>query len=892
MNIHNLDVFFNPKRIALIGASVNPNSVSGKTLSNLVSGGFRGVLYPVNPVLEALMGIPCYPDLKSLPKTPDLAIICNASAQVPEKVRECGEAGVSGIIIMSAGFKETGEQGLLLEKQVLQELKKFGTMRILGPNCLGVISPGNKLNASFASDMPKTGNIAFISQSGALCTSVLDFALEGKIGFSHFISVGNCLDVDFADLIDFLGEDENTHSIILYIESISRARQFMTAARAVARQKTIIVYKAGRYAESAQAAASHTGSMASEDAIYDAAFERAGLIRVYDIGDIFDCAALIGMNKIPKGPRLGIITNAGGPGVMATDSLLYHKGSLANLNEETMLALNENLPEFWSHRNPVDVLGDARSKRISKAAQIVLDDSGVDALLVIITPQAMTNATATAQEIVKLGQTSSKPILAAWIGGLKMREGINILNAAGIPAYQTPEQAIRSFMTLVQYSLNLQTLYETPRDIPVEFEYDREQVRIDFLKRIDPSKQILSEELSKRLLQAYGIPVSMPRTAKTPEEAVIFAKETGFPVVLKILSPDITHKSDVGGVMLNLENEERVKAGFESMMTIVTSGMPHALIDGITVQPMISIRDAVEIILGIKRDPVFGTVMMTGMGGTGAELFNDRSLGFPPLNERLVRLMIEKLRIYPLLAGYRGAAPKNIEQLIEIIIRLSYLAADYPEIVELDINPLLVSSERVIALDARIVADLSQSRSESNPYPHLALHPYPEKYVQKRILDGQEILFRPIKPEDEPLWLEFLGSSSKESIYSRFRYFFQWNSHEVASQYCYIDYDREIAIVALISEGEQSRIIGIGRLIADPDHETVEYAVLITDAWQNKELGSILTDYCMEIARKWNLRKFVAQTNTDNPRMIRMFEKRGFQIVHNPDSTLNVSIEF
>jgi acetyltransferase len=891
MNIHKLGAFFTPKRIAIIGVSSNPNSVSGKTLSNLVSGGFRGVVYPVNPNFEAVMGMLCFKDLKSLPNVPDLAIICTESSMVPEAVRECGEAGVAGIIIMSAGFKEIGEKGKQLEEEVQRELVKFEKMRILGPNCLGVISPGNKLNASFAADMPKEGNIAFISQSGALCTSVLDFALEAKIGFSHFISVGNCLDVDFADLIDFLGEDEKTHSIILYIESISRVRQFMTAARSFARQKPIIVYKAGRFAESAKAAASHTGAMASEDAIYDAAFKRAGLIRVFDIGDIFDCAALIGMNKIPKGPRLGIITNAGGPGVMATDSLLQLNGCLARLNDNTMQALNENLPEFWSHRNPIDVLGDARSKRIGKVTKIVLDDPGVDALLVIVTPQAMTNPTIIAEEIIKVGETVSKPILAAWIGGSSMSEGIKKLNTAGIPAYQTPEQAIRSFMTLVQYSSNLQTLYETPRDIPFEFQYNRDQLRVDFLSSINPSEPILSEETSKRLLESYGIPVTMPRTAKSADQAVALAKEIGFPVVLKILSPDINHKSDVGGVMLNLENENMVRVGYERMVLSVKLCYPDARIVGASVQPMVSFKDSVEMILGIKRDQVFGTVIMAGMGGIYAELFNDRSLGFPPLNERLARLMLEKLKIYPLLKGYRGSSPKNIDKSIEIIIRLSYLAADYPEIVELDINPLLVTTDNVIALDARIAIDLNQKRSELNPYQHLALHPYPEKYVQVKMLGDCEIHLRPIKPEDEPLWLDFLGSCSKESIYSRFRYFFHWDSHEVATKYCYIDYDREIAIVATIKDGNESRIVGIGRLIADPEHETVEYAVLVTDSWQNKELGSLLTDFCMDIATKWNLKRIVAQTTTDNSRMISMFEKRGFKILYDSDSTVEVDKE-
>ena len=891
MNVHKLDIFFKPKRIAIIDVSLNPNSVSGKTISNLVSGGFRGVVYPVNDTLEAVMGIPCFKDLSSLPQKPDLAIICSTSKIVPHRVKECGEAGVEGIIIMSAGFKEIGEEGRILEEQIKQEQKKFENMRILGPNCLGVISPGNNLNASFAATMPKKGNIAFISQSGALCTSVLDYALERKIGFSHFISVGNYLDVDFADLIDFLGEDINTKYIILYIESISRAREFMTAARSFARQKPIVVYKAGRFAESAQAAASHTGAMASEDTIYDAAFERAGLVRVYDIGNIFDCAALIGKNKIPKGPNLAIITNAGGPGVMATDTLLENNGQLAQLSENTIQELNENLPEFWSHQNPVDVLGDARPKRISKAAQIISNDKSVDAILVIVTPQAMTNPTATANEIVKLGQETKKLILAAWVGGQSMREGIQILNDAGIPAYRTPEQAIRSFMTLVQYASNLETLYETPRDIPFEFKYNREQVRIDFLKSIHRNESLLSEELSKQLLKAYGIPVSMPKLAKTPEQAIMFSNEIGYPVVLKIQSPDISHKSDVGGVMLNIENEEMVSAAFEKIISQVNKKMPKAYIEGITVQPMISSKDAVEMILGIKRDRVFGTVIMSGMGGTGAELFNDRQLGFPPLNERLARLMLEKLKIYPLLKGYRGSKPKNMDQLIEIIIRLSYLAADYPEITELDINPLLVTDENAIALDARIVFDLNQEINIHDSYSHLALHPYPEKYVQKRKLGDTEVFLRPIKPEDEPLWLNFLQSCSKESIYSRFRYFFQWNTHEVATRYCYIDYNREIAIVAQIKEGNNSKIVGIGRLIADPDHETVEYAILITDSWQNKELGSMLTDYCMDIAKKWKLKTLVAQTSTDNHRMIKMFEKRGFKIEKKDDSTVDVSKE-
>ena len=893
MNIHKLNNIFNPKRIALIGVTTNPNSVSGKVLINLVSGGFRGVVYPVNPEHEAVMGIPCYPDVKRLPKAPDLGIICSPAAKVPGVIRECGEAGIRGIIIISAGFKETGKAGIMLEGEIRNEIRKFEGMRVLGPNCLGVIVPSLKLNASFAAEMPAHGNIAFISQSGALCTSVLDWAIEGKIGFSYFVSIGNSIDVEFGDLIDYFGEDENTHCIILYIESIQNPRKFMTAARAFARKKPIIVYKAGRFPESARVAASHTGAMASEDAVYDAAFQRTGLARVYEIGDIFSVAELIGRNRFPHGPRLGIITNAGGPGVMATDALIASNGVLAKLSEETINKLNENLPEFWSHGNPVDVLGDARAKRISKATQIVLEDKNVDAILVILTPQAMTNPEATAKEISALVGTTRKPILAAWLGGQSMHKADDILVEAGIASYRTPEQAIKAFMTLVAYSRNLKTLYETPKDIPVEFSVNREKMRQKFNKLIKDKGAVLSEDESKLILETYGISSTRPVLAKTPDEAVKFAEKTGYPVVLKIQSPDITHKSDVGGVQLNLGNEKLLRAAFERIMDSVKLKRPDARVEGITVQKMVAEKEAVELILGIKKDSVFGTILMVGMGGVTAELFADKALGFPPLNESLARQMLESLKIYPLLKGYRGSPPKNIDGLIQTLIRLSYLAADYPEITELDINPLLVTTGDVVALDARIMIDTAIAGKDQVPFAHLALHPYPEKYVRSlNLKGGGKVLLRPIKPEDEPLWLEMIGNCSKESLYSRFRYFFQWQSHEVATRFCYIDYDREIAIVAEIQQGNQRKLVGVGRLIADPDHESVEFAILIIDAYQQKDLGNIITDFCMEIAKKWNLKKIIAQTTNDNKRMISVFRKRGFSIRTDPnDTTVEVEKE-
>ena len=619
------------------------------------------------------MGIACFPDLQSLPYTPDLAVICSPSQQVPLIVKECGEAGISGIIILSAGFREIGEEGRKLEEKILNEKKKFDGMRIIGPNCLGIIVPSLNLNISFAPGMPKSGNIAFISQSGAFCTSVLDWALEEKIGFSNFVSVGNALDVNFGDLIDYFGEDEKTESILLYIESISNARRFMTAARSFARSKPIIAFKSGRFPESAQAAASHTGAMALEDSIDDAAFKRMGAIRVFDIGKIFDCAELIGRNKIPKGPRLGIITNAGGPGVIATDALISSGGTIAKLSKDTLELLDKNLPQYWSKGNPVDVLGDAPSKRLAKAAEIVLNDKGVDACLIILTPQAMTNPTAAARSISLLNEKIKKPILAAWLGGEKMKEGLHILNDSGIAAYSTPEQAINAFMTLVDYSKNLESLYETPKDVPVQFSVDRKKIRSEFNRLISQNGNILSEDVSKKLLSAYGIPVTEPILSKTADEAVQTSNKLGYPVVLKIFSPGITHKTDVGGVMLDLRNETMVKSAFEQITSSVIKKMPSAKIEGVTVQKMISTKNSVELIAGIKKDPVFGTVMVVGMGGITAELFKDTVIEFPPLNERLVSKMLESLKIWPLLNGYRGMPKVNIDKLIEILIRLSYL---------------------------------------------------------------------------------------------------------------------------------------------------------------------------------------------------------------------------
>ena len=889
MPIKQLDSIFRPNRIALIGVSNDPNSVGGLTLKNLVGGGFQGVIYPINPRREAVMGIPCFPDVKSLPKTPDLAVIMTAAEQVPDIIVECGNAGINGIIIMSAGFKESGEEGKLLEENLKKQINKFPDMRVIGPNCLGIIVPRAKLNVSFANGMPRKGKVAFISQSGALCASILDWADEAKIGFSYFVSIGNAVDVTFGDLIDYLGQDSNTKSIMLYVESLANARTFMSAARAFARKKPIIVYKSGQFPESAAAAASHTGALASEDAIYDAVFRRAGLARVYDIGNIFDFTDLVGRKRMPKGTGIAIVTNAGGPGVMATDTIISLGGRLETLSNLTMSKLNQLLPSYWSHGNPVDVLGDASPTRLSQATSIVLDDENIDAVLVILTPQAMTNPTATAQAIIDISAHTSKFIMTAWLGGTSMREGLNLLTDAEIPVYSTPGQAMRSFMTMTRYINNLELLYETPKDVPVSFNYDRESLREKYVGNIFKKSKILSEDDSKLLINDYGISTTHPQLATTVDEAVEIANKKGYPVVLKISSPEITHKTDVGGVALNLGTDEIVRATYKNMLETVSSKIPGVKINGISVQKMIDTKDDVELILGIKKDKLFGTVILAGMGGTSAELFNDKRLEFPPLNEQLARQMIESLQIYPLLEGYRGSKPKNIDKLIEVLIRVSYLAADYPEIEELDINPLIVTPDDVIALDARIVVDNELSDKENIDYSHLMLRPYPERLRKKaKLRDGTEILLRPIKPEDEALWLEMLGSCSKESIYHRFRYDFYFNSHEVATQFCYIDYDREMGIVAEIDFEGRKRLIGVGRLISDPDVINAEYAVLVPDDWQHNELGYILTQYCIEIAANTGIKRVSAETTSDNKAMISVFRKLDFRVVYNDDTTVTV----
>jgi acetyltransferase len=765
-------------------------------------------------------------------------------------------------------------------------MERFPEMRILGPNCLGFLVPRRGLNLSFAGALPRDGDIAFVSQSGALCSSVLDWALSENVGFSHFVSVGNAIDVDFGDLIDYFGEDERTSSIVLYLESLEDARKFMTAARAFARGKPIVAFKSGRFPESAAAAASHTGALAAADEVYDAAFQRAGIARVRQIGEIFDVVDLIGRQRKPRGSRLAIVTNAGGPGVMATDALIEAGGKLAQLADETREQLEVSLPPQASCSNPVDVLGDARSKRFAKTLEIVAKDPGVDAILVIVTPQAMTKPTSIAKAVRRIAEEIKKPVLAAWLGGRSMSEGIDLLNEGGVATFPTPERAVQAFMTLMHYERNLEVLYETPREFPVEFSRQREELAQPHHERLSECNGDLGEDRSKQLLEDYGIAVARAHPAASAEDAVAIAKQLGYPVVLKLDSPDITHKSDVGGVLLDLQSELEVHGAFDRILRSARQHVPDAEIRGVTVQKMYDPRKGVELILGARKDPVFGTVLLAGLGGTTAELFKDHAIGFPPLTERLARRMLEGLKIWPLLNGYRGRKPLAVSALLDTLFRLSYLVVDFPEIAELDINPLLVTEEGVVALDARVIKDNEMPAEHEDPFAHLTLRPYPEEYIRDVTLpSGLEVCFRPIKPEDEPMWFDLLRSCSRESLYQRFRHVFRWDQHSKAARYCFNDYDREIAIVAEATIDGAKRLLAVGRLTADPDVETVEYAILVGDPWQGQGLGATLTDYCLEVSERWGLRRVVARTTRDNGRMLRIFKKRGFDIGKADDGT-------
>jgi acetyltransferase len=887
VSILNLDKIFQPRRVALMGIGNAPHDLGRRVLANLLGAGFRGIVYPVSEEVESVSGVPTYPALQRLPRTPDMAVICSPARQVAQAVSECGEAGVAGVVILSSGFRETGAEGVKLESSLAAVAARYRHMRIIGPNSLGVIVPELGLNASQAVTVPRQGHLAFISQSHSLSNAILDWAADAGVGFSLFASLGSNMDVGYGELIDYLGTDPRTRAIILYVQSIRHARRFMSAARSFACSKPIVAYKSGRFERSARAALSHTGSIAGEDAVYSTVFERAGIVRVTELDDIFDVAEILASQRIPEGPRLAIVGNAGGPAIIAADALLARKGGLAGLDAASLERLNQVLPDSWSGGNPVDLLDDAGPERYTAALEILTADADVDAILVIFASHPLVGFRAVAEAVVAAAHNSRKPVFAAWMGGSEARKSIRYLNREGVPAHSTPEQAIRAFMHLVSYAHNLQSLYETPRDVSIRFAVNRHKLARRFHGLLQQHDS-LTEGEAKMLLKAYEVPVCDTCIAHNVDEAVQAAGEIGYPVVLKLCSPDILHKIDIGGVVLDLQDESAVRNAFARMREVVRSRGLEGTCHGVTLQRMVDCHKGLEMILGATRDPTFGPVIIVGLGGVATNIYGDHAIGLPPLNERLARRMLESLACWPMLQGYRGQPPVALDKLIEAMIRFSCLVTDYPEIREFDINPLLVSAEGVVALDAVAVLDRDVKPDTEDPYAHLAIRPYPEHFTRRRQLrDGSEVLLRPIRPEDEPLWHRLIASSSTESIRFRFRSIFKHSDHQMAVKHCMIDYERELALVVESGSGDDRQLIGVAQLITDLNHHTAEYAVIVPDPWQGKGVGALLLDYCLEVAARWGIAEVIAETDPANVRMLSMFRRRGFSsVIHREEEVV------
>jgi acetyltransferase len=875
-----LDAIFAPRTVALIGASERAGSVGRALFENLSAATFSGAVFPIHPDRATILDRPAYATIAAAPGPVDLAVIATPAATVPEVVRECVAVGVRGALVISAGFKERGADGQALERQVLAEARR-GALRLIGPNCLGVMRPRIGLNATFAAAAAHPGRVAFLSQSGALCTAVLDWSLREQVGFSAFVSVGSMLDVGWGDLIDHFGDDPDTHSIIVYMETIGDARAFLSAAREVALRKPIIVLKTGRTAAAAQAAVSHTGSLAGSDAALDAAFQRCGVLRVDTIAELFYLAEALGKQDRPRGPRLTIVTNAGGPGVLATDALLRSGGQLASLTPETIARLDAVLPPHWSQSNPIDLLGDADPQRYAKALDIIATDRDSDGVLVIVTPQAMTQPEAVAAAVTPYGAMRGKPLLASWMGGPAIASGETTLNRAGVPTFPYPDTAARIFTAMWRYSDQLRSLYETPRPLTGAATPDRAEVARILETVRSAGRTVLSEAEAKQALAAYDLPVVETRTARTVDQAVAHAEAIGYPVVLKLVSPTITHKTDVGGVQLDLRNAAAVRAAYAAIQMAVTERAGAAQFAGVTVQPMIAL-DGYELILGSSIDAQLGPVLLFGAGGQLVEVWRDAAFGLPPLTTTLAQRMIAQTQISRALDGVRGRPPIDRAALERLLVRFSQLVIEQPRIKEIDINPLLATPTRLVALDARIVLHAPDVAEEDLPRP--AIRPYPQQYVETWTLrDGAPATVRPILPEDEPLLVQFHGTLSDRSVY--LRYFgpmtlARRTEHERLTRMCFIDYDREMALVVERDDPETGAraIIGVGRLIKLAGRNEAEWAILVSDAYQGQGIGSELLRRLIVVARDEHLSRISAEILPENRGMLRVAETLGFHV--------------
>jgi acetyltransferase len=884
---HPLDALLAPRTVALIGASEEARSAGRALLWNLISSPFGGTVYPVTASRSNLLGIRTYPSVGSIPEPIDLAIIASAAPDVPLAVEECAASGVPTAVIVSGGFRETGPAGMALESRILETVRQSG-LRVVGPNSLGVMSPVSGLNATCAAASARPGSIAFISQSGALCSAVLDWSRKMTVGFSHFVSIGSMLDVGWGDLIDYMGDDPRTRSIVIYMESVGDARRFLSAAREVAFGKPIIVLKAGRTAAAARAAVSHTGALTGSDAVLDAAFRRSGVLRVNSMSELFDIAEVLGKQPRPRGPRLAIVTNAGGAGVLATDALLANRGELATLSAETIAALDAELPPHWSRSNPVDVLDDTTPERYAQAVELAAADPSADGLLAILTPQPSANATRTADLVRQRMVGHAKPILAAWMGGVDVAAGAAALTGAGIPVFEDPGTAARVFTLMWRHSYVVRGLYETP-SLAVEPEGStspREHVDTMIQAVRATGRTLLTEVESKQALSAYGIPVVETRVAASEDEAVACARDIGFPVVLKLYSEVITHKTEVGGVQLNLQDESSVRQAYHRIRSAVFETTGAGFARGVTVQPMVAL-DGFELILGSLVDPQFGPIVLFGSGGHLVDVYADRALALPPLNTTLARRMMEQTRIFRAFKGVPGRRPVDPAALEGVLVRFSQMLVEQPWIREVDINPMLASADRTVALDARIVLHDMGVLLEQVPKP--AIRPYPVQYVGDWTMrDGTRATIRPIRPEDEPLMVAFHGKLSDRSVYFRYFHLLKLNqrvAHERLTRICFIDYDREMALVADARDPASGdhQILGVGRLTKLHGTAEAEVAVLVADEFQRFGLGGELMRRVTTVARAEHVARLTGDVLAENVEMIRLCERHGFQTTVRPD---------
>ena len=876
-----LESIFLPRSVAVIGATDREGTVGRSIVSNLLESKFPIKVYAVNPSHSEVLGVKAYKQIGDIPGGVDLAVVVTPAHTVPQVIGECVDADVKSAVVISAGFRERGHEGILLEGQIQKHLSR-GSMRLIGPNCLGFMNPTIGLNATFAKSMPQKGSVAFLSQSGALLTSILDWGQSEQVGFSAIVSTGSMLDVGWGDLIYHFGNDPHTKSILLYMESVGDARSFLSAAREIALSKPIIVIKAGRSDAASRAAASHTGALTGSDDVLEAAFRRCGILRVQNIADLFYMAEVLSKQPRPRGPRLTIVTNAGGPGVLATDSLMATGGELTVLSSESLHELDGFLSSHWSHNNPVDVLADADAEGFVKAVGIASKDAASDGLLAIIAPQGLADPTQVAERMKPLAHTSGKPLLASWMGGDGVAEGTAILNAAGIPTFSYPDTAARAFTYMWRYTYNLRGLYDTPAlvggsDVAADA---RSKVSETVLRVRAHGGTMLNEFEAKKLLALYGIPVVETRMAENEEQAVACAAEIGYPVVLKLLSSTIAHKTDVDGVRLRLQTGEQVRSAYRAIQTAVVEKRGAEHFGGVTVQPMVQ-RDGYELILGSSVDAQFGPVILFGSGGVMVEVYRDRALALPPLNTTLAHRMMEQTKIYSALLGVRGRKPVNMTALEGLLVRFSQLVMEQPWIKEIDINPLLATSEQLIALDARVVVHDSAVQEEQLPRP--TIRPYPSQYVREWSLkDGTPVTIRPIRPEDEPLMVQFHTTLSERSVY--LRYFCSLSlstrvEHERLVRICFGSYDRGFALVADRKNPDtgQHEVLGVGRFSAINRAEA-EAAVLVSDRWHGLGLGTELLASAARVARAEKFKRLSGEILRDNLATQAIFKKVGFRL--------------